>query len=112
MLHGADSFILHVKSEDVYEDLAGDVETRFDTLNQEVKKPILIGKNKKATGSMKDELGGKWTREVIASILKMYTCITDEGLMKRKQRAQKSVRSNGKKNSRTPKTALRIPTKV
>ena len=97
MLHGTDSFIVHVKSEDVYEDLAGDVEIRFDTPNQEVKKPIFIGTNKKVTGSMKDELGGKWTREVIASILKMYTCITDEGLMKESKEHKKVCNQMGKK---------------
>lgn len=32
-LYNIDSFIIYVKSEDVYEDLSGDVEQRFDTSN-------------------------------------------------------------------------------
>ena len=34
-----DSFIIHTKIEDVYEDIADDVEKRFDTSNCEVNKP-------------------------------------------------------------------------
>lgn len=33
-----DSFIVHVKAEEIHADLVGDVEERFDTTNQEVKK--------------------------------------------------------------------------
>ena len=40
------SFIIHVKSEHVYIDLAGDVEKRFDVSNYEVNRPLSIGKNK------------------------------------------------------------------
>ena len=31
-----DSFILHIKAEDIYKDIAEDVETRFDTPNYEL----------------------------------------------------------------------------
>ena len=41
-----DSFIAHVKTEDIYKDIAGNVET-FDTSNYEIDKPFPIGKNKK-----------------------------------------------------------------
>ena len=30
---GTDSFIIHVKTDDIYKDIAEDVETRFDTSN-------------------------------------------------------------------------------
>ena len=33
-----DNFIVHVKTEDIYKDIAGDVETRFHTLNYEVER--------------------------------------------------------------------------
>ena len=36
-----DSFIVHVKTEDIYKDLAEDVETKFDTSNFE--SPETIG---------------------------------------------------------------------
>lgn len=42
-----DSFIAHVKLEDVYEDLVGDVEKRFCTLNYKLKRHLPIGKKRK-----------------------------------------------------------------
>ena len=50
-----DSFIMHIKTEDFYKDIANDVEKRFDTSNYEVNKPLPTGKNK--IRLMKDELG-------------------------------------------------------
>ena len=54
-----DSFIVHVKTDDTYKDIAEDVETRFDTTNDELSRPLPKGKNKKVISVMKDELGGK-----------------------------------------------------
>ena len=50
-----DSFIIYVKTEGIYKDIAEDVETRFDTSNFELNKPLPKG----LIGLMKDELGGK-----------------------------------------------------
>ena len=61
-----DSFIMHIKTEDFYEDIANDVEKRFDTSNYKVNRPLPIGKNKKVLGLMKDELGGKIMTEFVA----------------------------------------------
>ena len=52
-----DSFIIHIKTESVYEKIANDVEKRFDTSNYEVDRPLPTGKNKKVNGLIKDELG-------------------------------------------------------
>ena len=62
---GEDSFIIHIETEDVYEDIANDVEKGFDTLNYEVKRPLPKGKNKKVIGLIKDELGGKPMTEFV-----------------------------------------------
>ena len=56
---GTGSFIIHVKTEDIYKDNAENVESRFNTSNYEVNWPLPIGKNKKVIGMMKNELGGK-----------------------------------------------------
>ena len=61
-----DSFIINIKTEDFYKDIAKDVEKRFDTSNYEVNRPLPIRKNKKVTGLMKDELGGRIIREFVA----------------------------------------------
>ena len=42
-----------------YKNIAEDVETRFDTSNWELDRPLPKGKNKKVIGLIKDELGGK-----------------------------------------------------
>ena len=45
-----DSFIIHIITEDFYEDIFDDVPKRFDTSNYDVndKRPLPIGKNKKS----------------------------------------------------------------
>ena len=43
-----DSFINHIKTEDVYEDIANDIEKRFDTSNYEINRPLPIGKKQKS----------------------------------------------------------------
>ena len=50
-----DSSIFYVKTEDIYKYIAEDVETRFDTSNFELDRPLPKGKNKKIIGLIKDE---------------------------------------------------------
>ena len=47
-----DSFIIHIKTEDFYEDIANGVEKCFHTSNYDEndKRPLRIGKNKKVIG--------------------------------------------------------------
>ena len=42
------SFIMDIKTNDFYKDIANDVENRFDTSNYEVNRPLPMGKNKKS----------------------------------------------------------------
>ena len=49
-----ESFIVCIKTDDIYKDIAEDVETRFDYSNYELERPLPKGKkNKKAIGLMK-----------------------------------------------------------
>ena len=48
-----------MKKNDIHEDIAKDVETRFDTSNCELDRPLLKAKNRKLIGLMKGELGQK-----------------------------------------------------
>ena len=73
-----DGFIMHIKTEDFYKDIADDVEKRFDTSNYEANRPLHTGKNKKVTGLMKDELGGKIMTECLALRPKTYSYLTDD----------------------------------
>ena len=54
-----ESFIVYIKTDDIYKDIAEDIETRFDTLNYELERLFPKGKNKKVIWLMKDELGRK-----------------------------------------------------
>ena len=49
----AQSFIVHVKTDDIYKDIAEDLETRLDSLNFELDKPLPKRKKKKVTGLLK-----------------------------------------------------------
>ena len=48
------SFIVFVKTHDIYKDIAEDVKTRSDTSNYEIDRLLSIGKNEKVIGLMKD----------------------------------------------------------
>ena len=73
-----DSFIMNIKTEDFYKDIANDVEKRFDTSNYEVDRPLSTGKNKKVIGLMKDELGGRIITEFVALRPKACSYLTDD----------------------------------
>ena len=76
---GTDSFIMNIKTNDFYEDIASDDENRFDTSNYEVNRPLPTGKNKKVIGLMKDELGGKIITEFVTLRPKTYSFLPDNG---------------------------------
>ena len=50
-----DSPVYHIKTEDFYDDIAKDVQTRFDTSSYREDRPLPIGLNRKVIGMMKDE---------------------------------------------------------
>ena len=60
-----DSFIVYIKTDDIYKGIAEDVETGFNTLNYELDRPLPKVKNKKVIGLMKDELGGKLSQNLL-----------------------------------------------
>ena len=64
------SFIIHIKTKDVHEDIVYDVEKRFDTCSYDEcnsvendKRLLPIGKKNKIIGLFKVELGGKIIKE-------------------------------------------------
>ena len=76
-----DSFIIHIKTEDFYKDIANDVKKWFDTSNYDEndKRPLPIGKNKKVIGLFKDELGGKIMIEFVRLRAKTWFYLMDDG---------------------------------
>ena len=86
-----DSFIIQIKTEDFYKDIANDIEKRFDTSNYEVDRPLSKGMNKKMIGLMKDELGGKIMIEFIAIRPKTYSYLTDDATVYKKVKETKKI---------------------
>ena len=84
-----DSFIMNIKTNDFYKDVASDVEKRFNTSNYEINRPLPTGKNKKIIGLMKDELGGKIITEFVTLRPKTYSFFTDDGKEDKKAKGTK-----------------------
>ena len=97
-----DSFVMHIKTNDFYKDIASDVENRFDTSNYEVntsvttaepssltRRPLPTGKNKKVIGLIKYELGGKIITEFVTLRPKTYSFLTDDVKQDKKAKGTK-----------------------
>ena len=74
-----DSFIVYIKTDDIYKHIAKDVEKRFHTSDYELDRPLHIGKNKKGMGLIKDELGTKVMKEFAGLRAKIYIYLIDHG---------------------------------
>ena len=86
-----DSLGIYFFTEDLFEDIAGDIERRSDTSNSDENDKISlpIGENKKAQGLSKDGLGGKIMKEICALIAKTYACLMDGDCEKKKAKGTK-----------------------
>ena len=71
-------FIVYIKTDDTYKDIAKDLEIRYDTLNYELDGPLSKEKNKKVIGLMKDELGPKIMAKIVELRAKTYTYLVNE----------------------------------
>ena len=74
-----DSFVIHILTEDFFEDISNDVERWFDTskYDENDKRLLPMGKNKKVPSLFKDELGGKVIGEAVALRAKTYAYLID-----------------------------------
>ena len=70
-----DSFVIYIKTEDFYKDIANDVKKWFDTSNysKDDNRPFSIGWNEKIIGLFKDELGGRIMKEFAGLRAKTFT---------------------------------------
>ena len=90
----ADSFIIHIETEDFYKDIVDNVNDWFDTsaYDKEDNRPLPIEINKKIIGKFKDELNGKIMTEFCAPKAKTYSFTTDDNEeTKRTKGTQKCV---------------------
>ena len=86
-----DSFIMNIKTNDFYKYISDDVDNRFDTSNYEIKRLLIMGKNKKVIGLMKDELAGEIITEFLTLRPKTYSYLTDDSKEIKRLKEQKSV---------------------
>ena len=86
-----DSFVIHIKTEDFFEDISIDVDGWFDTssYDKNEKRPLPIGKNKRVPGLFKDELEGKVMVEVVARTSKTWAYLMDDGSDHKKAKGRK-----------------------
>ena len=85
-----DSFIVYIKTDDIYKNIAEDVETRFDTSNYQLNRPLSKGKNKKLIELMKDKLGGKIMIKLAWLSAKTYSYLIDDGSEDKKEKSTKN----------------------
>ena len=86
-----DSFIVHIKTKDFYEDINNDFEEWFDTSNYKTDRPLLMtDKNKKVLGKFKDEWGGgRIMTKFVGLRSKTYTYLIDDFEKKRNNGVKK-----------------------
>ena len=85
----SNSFAVYIKTDDVYRDIAEDVETRFNTSNYELDRPLPKGKIEKVIGLTKDELDGKIMTKFVALRAKIYSHLKDRGCEVKKTKVTK-----------------------
>ena len=84
------SVIVYIKTEDIYVDIAKDVETRFDTSNYELEISFL--EEKKVIGLMKDELDANLMTEFATLKPKTYSYLIDNDDENKNAKDKKKVR--------------------
>ena len=82
-------FIVHVKADDIYKDIAEDVETKFHTSNFEMDRWLPKGKNERVIGIMKDELSGQIMKEFFGLRAKTYSYLKDNNDEDKKEKGTK-----------------------
>ena len=75
-----DNFLIHIKTEDLYKEIANNVEKWFDTSNysKDDNRPLPVGWNKKVISLFKDELGGKIMKEFVGLRAKTWAYLMDD----------------------------------
>ena len=81
------SFIVYIKTDDTYKNIAEDMQTRCDTSNSKLDRPLTKGKHKKVIGLKKDELGGKIMKVGLRA--KTYSYLIDGGSKDKKAKPPK-----------------------
>ena len=87
-----DSFVICIKTEDLYEDIADDVEKWFEISNysKDDNRLLPIGWNKEVIGLFKDESGGKIMKEFFGLRAKTWAYLMDDDTEHKKAKGTKN----------------------
>ena len=91
LLYNTGNFVVHVKTSDIYKDIADNVETSFDTTNFELDRPLPKEINPKVIESMKDELAGEILKEFVGLSVKTDSYLKDNNDDDKNRKIQKIV---------------------
>ena len=83
------NFIVYIKTDDIYKDIAEDVQTRFDSSICELDRSLSKGKNHKVLRLMKDKLGGKIMTKFFRLRVKTQSYLIDDGSEDKKGKGTK-----------------------
>ena len=91
-----DSLLYQIETEDLFEDIAGDIAERFDTCDfasdhPKVADGTIVRMNKKVPGLMKDETAGKQILEFVGLRAKCYSIKLDADGIKKCKGVKKNV---------------------
>ena len=86
-----DSFIIHIKTEEFYKDIAEDVKKQFETSNysEDDDRPLPRGISKKVIGLFKYESGGKIMIKFVALRPKTHSYLMDDDSEHKKAKGTK-----------------------
>ena len=96
-----------MKIDDIYKNISEDVETRFDTSNHELERPLPKEKNKEVIGLMKDEIGRKIMTKFVGLGAKTYSYLVDDGSENEKAKGAKKCLIKKKLNLKNIKTVYK-----
>ena len=86
-----DSLMYEIETDDVYADIADDVESKFDTSEYPTGLPVKTGVNKKVIGMFKDEACGQQIEEFVGLRAKLYSYVMTDKEHKKCKGIKKNV---------------------
>ena len=87
LLENTDSFIVYIKTEEIYIDIGKDVETRFDTSNHELEKPL----PRRETKKLINERRIRWKNNERVCRIETKNTAIQEIMMKIKQKQKQML---------------------
>ena len=84
-----DSFIVHVRTDDIYKYVTEELEKRFCTSNYEIERLLPKGKNLKVIALTKDESGVQIMKEFVGSRAKTYSYLKENNDANKKSKDRK-----------------------